>query len=226
VTFLLRRFTCPDNNRLYAKQGPKENQYSKSEDGLALAHRYQNPFCLTVSQSQFADFIWSMWGMECLVSERAYDILQSEGITGIAVEPADVRLMFPHHKSESRFNLMRVVGWGGFAAPSSGLQQVPDPEGLGRLAYAPCTSPEEIFDIRQWDESDFFFIWPMPNYWWVSPLAAEILTKWKLKHYKLASLDQIDFSPLPGGIGFMPGRLQQTLDDDRARGYGLATGIY
>jgi hypothetical protein len=179
-----------------------------------------------VRKRQFADIIWAgFW--TCLISDPVLRLFQTEGVTGFDAYPADARLMFPHEPNEATYWQISVSGWGGFVHPDSGIHQVFDPTRAGKLLYSPCTNPETIIDTSQWDGSDFFIVWPLPMYWWISPKVVGLLEKHRLKRYEMAPPADLRFgSPVADNIGFMPGRLRHYFEDERARLIGESLGIY
>jgi hypothetical protein len=100
-----------------------------------------------------------------------------------------------------------------------------DPSGLDRLVYSPCANPGEIIDAKQWDGSDFFIVWPLPNYWWVTSKAAMLLQRHKLKRFRLVTPQELTFGLQAGEIGFGPGRLRQYFSEERAKQIGGSLGI-
>ena len=133
--------------------------------------------------------------------------------------------MFPHKREDAVFWQLIVTGWGGIAPPESGIQEVPDPFG-DRRVYGPCTNPDALFDPDQWDGSDFFVVWPLPNYWWISAKARKLLQQRKLKRFKLVPAAELRLSESVDHVTFGPGRLRDYFTDERAREIGEPLGIY
>jgi hypothetical protein len=149
-------------------------------------------------------------------------------VSGFEVVPAEVRLMFPHERHQAVFWQLWVTGWGGISSPESGIRQLEDPNRPGKLVYGPCTNLRAIIDPRQWDGSDFFFVWPLPAFWWITPKVVDILQQNKLKWFRLVPPEQLTTlkEETVDGIAFMPGRLRYYFDDERARLIGEPLGIY
>lgn len=218
-------FRRPGESRLEADWA-EGNDYVITSDGDTHSWLFQRPFRCVVRKHQMADIIWSGW-IQCLISDRVLNLFRDEGITGFEVHPADPRLMFPHDPKDAVFWLLTVTGWGGMARPDSGITRLEeDPSGLGRLVYSPCTNPGAIIDAKQWDGSDFFIVWPLPNYWWVTTKVAALLKRHKLKRFRLLPPQELSFSIKSGEVGFSPGRLRQYFSEDRAKQIGEPLGIY
>ena len=79
----------------------------------------------------------------------------------------------------------------------------------------------------QWDGSDFFIVWPLPNYFLVTSKVAEVLASNKLKRCQVIPLGEVKFGTIHVfGIGFSPGRLRHYFSDKRAKQIGEPLGIY
>jgi hypothetical protein len=215
--------TGPDEPSRKAEWG-KGNEYAIAPDGETYAWRFQRPFRCIVRKQQMGNIIWSGW-IQCLISDRVLNLFRDEGVTGFEVHPADPRLMFPHDPKDAVFWLLTVTGWGGMARPESGITGLNDPTGLDRLAYSRCTNPGEIIDPTQWDGSDFFIVWPLPNYWWVTSKVANLLKEHKLKRFTLVPPQDLTFGLQSGEIDFLPGRLRQYFSEERAKQIGGPLGI-
>lgn len=217
------RLTRPDESARNAEWA-KGNEYAMAADGETCGWLFQRPFRCIVRKQQMGDIIWSGWA-QCLISDHVLKLFRDEGITGFEVHRADPRLMFPHDPKEAVFWLVTVTGWGGMARSESGITKIIDPSELGRLVYSRCINPAAIIDPQQWDGSDFFIVWPLPNYFWVTSKVASLLKKHKLKRFRLIPPQELTFGLQVGEIGFGPGRLCQYFNEERAKQIGGPLGI-
>lgn len=187
-------FSCfqgPNEYRYKAEWASHVNKYVILRNGDEHAWFFQRPFNCIVRKQQMADIIWSGI-LQCLISNHVLNLFREEGLTGFEVHPADVRLMFPHDPKEAVFWQLTVTGWGGMAGPSSGIRTIS--HATRSDVYSHCTRPAAIIDQKQWDGSDFFIVWPIPNYWWVSSRVAALLKRNKLKRCRLVSPQDLEFS--------------------------------
>ena len=207
------------------KWGPGENDHLWPSREMFHEQFFQRPFRCIVRKRQMGDILWP-GTRPCLVSDRTLALFRAAKLTGFDVRPADVRLMFPHDPAEARFWQLVVNGWGGLARPESGIRQIADPAGSDRLCYTDCTNPGEIFDPRQWDGSDFFIVWPLPNFYWITDRVREVLQSNKLKHYRLMPAEELRFESSVGDVVFGPGGLRYHFTEERAREIGEPLGIY
>jgi hypothetical protein len=220
-------FRAPDDQRVHAKWGPKENRIALTPCGFEHDVFFEAPFQCIVRKRQMADIIWAAL-KPCLISERVVDLFHSAGLTGFEIRPADVRLMFPHEPSESVYWQLIVTGWGGIVSPESGIRQVIDPTRPDGIFWGTATNPGAIIDAKQWDGSDFFIVWPLPNYWWISQRVVDVLMTNRLRRYEIAAPSEMDIlcQAYSDGIKFSPGRLRQFFSLDRARHIGEPLGIF
>jgi len=208
------------------KWGPGENRHVWPTREMFHNQFFENPFRCIVRKRQMGDILWPET-RPCLVSDRTLSLFRSARLTGFDVRPADVRLLFPHDPHEAKFWQLIVTGWGGMARAESGIRRIPDPAGTGRLCYTGCTSPREIIDPDQWDRTDFFIVWPLPNYYWITDKVREILQSNELRHYRLLPPEEFKSEAIVGDeVVFGPGGLRYYFSDERARGIGEPLGIY
>jgi hypothetical protein len=218
-------FAYPRDERLDAKWVSGANDYVDGPEGLFHQQFFTRPFKCAVRRSQMADILWA-GGHVCLISNRVKELFLSAKLTGYDLRPGDVRLMFPHDPNDAVYWQLILTGWGGIASPRSGIHRIDDPEGAGRLTYTPCLNPAAIIDASQWDGSDFFFVWPLPNFWWVTPRVADLLHEHKLKRFRLVPPSELKFGIQVGEVGFSPGRLRHYFTEERAKVIGEPLGIY
>jgi hypothetical protein len=184
---------------------------------------FEHPFRCIVRKRQMGDILWP-GTRPCLISNRVLNLFREAELSGFEVRPADVRLMFPHDPKDAVFWQLIVTGWGGIAHPDSGIHKISHP--TRERVYSHCTNAAAILDCEQWDGSDFFIVWPLPNYWWVTSRVEEVLRKGNFRHCRLVRPEHLRFAESVDEVGFGPGRLSQYFTMDRARAIGEPLGIH
>lgn len=204
----------------------EESPLKKLPNGRCHLYFRDKPLKIAIRERQFTGIMWAdPW--TCLIQDTVLDLFQNAGLTGFEVLPVDARYLFPTPKPIPKVWQLNVTGWGGVARLDSGIHRVPDPEDLGRLIYSNCTNQEMLIDRTQWDGSDFFTVWPLPAYWWITPRVVHLFQDYGLKKYALTPLGHLRFTP-PTALspGFAPGGLRYFLPDSLAHEIGDPLGIY
>lgn len=160
------------------------------------------------------------WMSECLVQEPTRLIFVSERLTGFSVLPARAKIKrtgrsIPVHE-------MAVTGWGGVAPEASGIRELERCPGCGLLVYSRIKAPEKLIDIHNWDGSDFFIVWPLPRFRFVTERVVEVC--------KRRGVTGVAFSqnwPITrrDSGSYSPGRLSYYMPRERAHYLGEALGI-
>lgn len=164
-------------------------------------------------------FTWMSW---CLLQERTIRIFEDEGLTGFSIRPARARLQ--QNDRELSVGELIVTGWGGLAPEACGIREVEHCKACGHLRYSRLEEPRELLDTRNWDGSDFFMIWPLPIFRFVSPRVAEVCAKHNISGISLernfpAPTEHVE-------TGYSPGRLSYYMPPDRAHALGDKLGIF
>jgi hypothetical protein len=110
---------------------------------------------------------------------------------------------------------------GGVAPAESGIRQVYYCPGCRATDWSDLSNPEGLIDPRNWDGSDFFVIWPMPAFFFVTERVVEVFRRSGLKGAEFAKT-----FPAGGGMGFSPPRLSHVMPKDRAHEIGDPLDIY
>ena len=149
------------------------------------------------------------WMSDCLIQDKVKRIFENESLTGFATRTARAKTQ------ETRVSIgvseLLITGWGGLAPPASGIREVERCEGCGYLGYSGIEEPQELIDPKNWDGSDFFMIWPLPTYRFVTERVVEVCKK--------HGLTGVEFSrnfPAPSEkviSGYSPGRLSYMVQE-------------
>lgn len=182
--------------------------------------RRLSPLDMIVPCKSPPDVIFT-WMSDCLIQDRTRQFFLEENLTGFTTRPARIKLQ----DTNTPFAVSQLVitGWGGMAPPASGIREVERCLKCGHLRYSAIEEPRELIDPRNWDGSDFFMIWPLPKYYFVTEKVVTV--------FKQHGLTGVEFSqnfPAPSvkvTSGYSPGRLSYYMPPDRAHKLGDALGI-
>lgn len=170
------------------------------------------------------DVVWTYYG-ECLVQNRVVDLFRRLGFTGYERRPVRARFNQLSRAAPPELWELWATGWGGMAPPKSGVKVVDHCKVCKSTVYSSCSTLAQAFDKTQWDGSDFFFVWPLPKYIWVTERVAQYIRRHKLKGVRLRPPEQVVFRMPERGFGFSPARLSYYLPEARAKELGEALGI-
>lgn len=166
------------------------------------------------------DFVWT-WQSECLIQEHVLDLFRREGFTGFAVKPVKSRFKKDGEKPPTLWELVRT-GWGGLARPESGIERIRFCEACKSVKYSGLNNPKLLIDETQWDGSDFFTVWPLPLFIFITQRVVDCIRDHRLTGIALKEVQGLTGV---GESGFMPGRLSYWMPETRARELGEAAGI-
>ncbi|MBZ5642527.1 MAG: hypothetical protein LAO19_07200 [Acidobacteriia bacterium] len=160
------------------------------------------------------------WMSECLIQEPVRQIFDSEGLTGFSALPARAKIKktgvsIPVHE-------LAVTGWGGMAPEATGIREVERCHACGHLVYSRLEAPEKLIDFHNWDGSDFFMIWPLPRFRFVTERVVEVCERHGVTG---VAFSQNWPTSQRKGSGFTPGRLSHYMPRERAQLLGGALGI-
>jgi hypothetical protein len=173
---------------------------------------------VTLPRGAVQDFVWT-WYSERLLQDHVLELFRASGLTGFEVKPVKVKFKRVMDRKPPRLWEMVVTGWGGMAPPESGIRLIERCDGCGHTVYSGCTRPDKLIDYSQWDGSDFFIVWPLPKYIFVTDRVAITIRSNHLTGANLKSPDTLDLSG-----GFSPGRLSHWMPEQRAREITGITG--
>lgn len=166
------------------------------------------------------DFVWT-WYSECLMQDHVLHVLEKHGFTGFHVKPVKARFEKNLLNSPPRLWELVVTGWCGLAPPESGVRLEQNCNACGHMRYSGFSDPEKVIDESQWDGSDFFIVWPLPMYIFITDRVASVIKQAQFKGVSLVALS--DLKPTDG---HSPGRLSYVMPEARAREIGRPLGIF
>jgi len=188
------RIRCPANPSHAAAGGPIGGNFT------AL---FRSP--------RLGDFNWG-WLRDILISERALRILEQNGVTGFEVKPQNVAFARRSMGTAPILFELIVTGWGGLAAPASGLRTTDFCPSCRHRVYE-VAQPSRIIDPSEWDGSDLFIVWPLPGFRFCSARLARILQENRMSGVDLVPASDI---PLPPRSMLTPGPLTAHMPQARA----------
>lgn len=167
------------------------------------------------------DFVW-VWGSDCLIQEGVLAVFRENGFTGYEVRPARAHFRGDPLGVPPPLWELVVTGWAGMASPESGVKLTYSCPFCGSIKYSCFDDASCLIDVNQWDGGDFFMVWPLPKFIFITDRVAQALRERKLTGFRLVRPDDLkcDFG------GFSPGRLSHWMPEARARELGEPLGIY
>lgn len=157
------------------------------------------------------------WLSECVALDRVFAIARQEGLSGLSAAPARVAIAGMGERLSGQEVL--VTGWGGMANPSSGIREDVRCPVCGHLHYSGLRQDGPFFDLTSWDGSDFFIVWPLPRFRFVTERVVAAFLRHNVTGVRFVR--EWDLST----EGFTPGRLSYYMPYERAHELGDPYGI-
>lgn len=208
-------------------------QYGEMEPWKRM-HRVPGvPQPILLGGSRVNDITWS-WYSQCIITDRLLNLLKEQEFTGFQVHPVSAKWKRkPKSENVEIPVLWELIptGWGGVAPVESGIHRTETSLAKGHLRYTWFTDSSKLIDENQWDGSDFFILWPMPAYIFITDRVARFIQANNIKKAEMIRLDKMTHpvyveSMSPELRVYGPGPLRWYLTDERAREIGESLGIY
>jgi hypothetical protein len=206
-----------------------ESIFCQLVDGHQRASERFNDLTIVLDHNRIPD-VFKTWYSEWIISQSVADLFKNAGFTGYELKPVTVSRIKRGNRDITLLSPLwelRHIGWGGVAPPASGMKLLEECEGCGHMVYSALKNPTKLFDETQWDGSDFFMIWPLPNFIFVTERVRELVLANNLSGCVFVPIEELPHGPKHNPLGTVsPGRLRQSLPDKRAREIGEPLGIY
>lgn len=226
TTNRFRNLHSPDSTKKLAEwvddEMDMETVICPVNDGHQRAGKRLTDLSIVLPGRTVEDFVWT-WYSECLLQDHVLKLFQTKGLTGFEVKPVKARFKKASGERVPKLWELIVTGWAGMASPKSGIKLHQRFDCCGHTNYSGLIHPEQIIEERQWDGSDFFMVWPLPKFIFVSGRVAQIIEDANLKGADLIALKDMRFEAdhTLGG-----GRLSYWMPEQLARQLGEPLGIY
>lgn len=218
-------FSSPESTRRLAEWVHDEMDLEAITCALNPGHRRGGKRLTELSVdlpgTEVHDVVWT-WYSECLVQEHVLALFKKHGFTGYEVRSAEARFRTASPESSPRLWELLVTGWGGVAPPESGVRPTQSCSSCGLLEYSCFTDPSRLIDESWWDGSDFFMVWPLPRFIFVTERVKKALEGVHARGFRFVA--PVDLKCGAAGLG--PGRLSHWMPEARARELGEPLGIY
>ena len=192
-------------------QGKYEQVRCPADSGHLFGRRKFGELWVELPSRALRDFEWT-WTSDLFISAQALQVLEENNVTGFETRP----LIKATYRKRSRgepppiFELA-VTGWGGMGE-SAGAELIKFCPSC-RLRRYRIAEPSRLVDPSAWDGSEFFIVWPLPLYRFVSGRLAQIIRRNRLSGVRLISPAELA-AKLIGGVG--PPPLDEIMPEARA----------
>jgi hypothetical protein len=159
---------------------------------------------VTLPSPRVRDFI-ATWYSEWMIQDHVLQRFREAGFTGFEVSPVEITKVRRLPKGAGPYEPPRLweliaTGWGGETSPESGIRMTEYCEGCEYSRYSDCLSPSHLINPAAWDGSDFFTVWPLPKFIFVTERVAELI---RAERYQ--GVDLVPFHALTFEDGYAPG---------------------
>jgi len=170
--------------------------------------RMLTPLSVEIPSGPITDVLWT-WQSDLLVGPRAAEVFAGLHLSGYELVKAEV-LSSTRNKKPQLWEF-KVTGWAGSASPDSGIKLDFRCKSCGHRHYSLCRHPERIIDETNWDGSDFFMVWPLPRFIFVTTKVMQAFRDNDLTGAVFQRIHEINL----GTNGFSPGLLEYWMPNSR-----------
>jgi hypothetical protein len=204
----------PDSTRQLAEWSDEvdlETVKCPAHPGHQRAGKRLTDLSVVLPKATMDDFVWT-WMSDCLIKESVIENLKRAGCTGFQTRPVKLTVKGAPRAKLPIYRELVVTGWGGEAGSESGIKLITRCPGCAHEHYSGFDDPRKLVDKSQWDGSDFFIIWPMPKYIFITEKVARLIEK---EGWIGACIYPVE--KLKPCKGFSPGLLSYWMPEERAK---------
>ena len=164
-------------------------------------------------------FAWT-WYSDFLVSETVIRKFISSSLTGFETQPVEVwrkGVLIDHD-----FKQLIITGWGGIARKESGVRLLEECPACGFLRYSAVTNWQELIDWNMWDGSDFFMVWPLPRFIFITEKASSIIQQLNKDSVQIIPISEMESQ----NDELTPGRLSYWYPESKIKDLKIDSTIY
>jgi hypothetical protein len=176
---------------------------------------------------KIGDFISTFGCTHWMVTDKVAQLFKEQRFTGYELRPVRINKVKKMKKGESIPKLWQIVitGWGGIAPPESGMKLIYEceVEVCRYQKWSPFSNPSALINSSQWDGSDFFIVFPLVQFIFVTEKVKQFVEKNGLKGCLFMEPKDIESSG--SEIGTTP-NLYEYMPPHRAKEIGEPLGLY
>jgi len=218
-----RNLVSPESTAKLAEWVHGEMDYEAvicpADDGHQRPGKRLMDLSVTLPGCSVKDIVWT-WQSECLLTDRVLKLFKARGFTGFEVKPVKAAFKGCEDKPPRLWELV-VTGWAGMAPHESGIKLIRYCEACGLKTYSAPTHPAALISPSQWDGSDFFMVWPLRKFIFLTERVAQVIRENRFAGAVLKLPQDVGFSGT-----FSGSRLSYCMPEQRARELGEPLGIY
>jgi hypothetical protein len=159
------------------------------------------------------DVAWTGYG-DLLIGRRMLELLHKERLSGFVVRSVNM-------VNGQEMYWLQASGWAGMAATDSTIYREYYYKCCGHVHYKIIAAPPRIVEPSRWDGSDFFIVWPMPMYIFVTERIVNLLSEWDIRGVAYVP----ETHAVRRSDSFSPGKLSDYMDGHLALSRGLSSHI-
>jgi len=171
--------------------------------------RRLTPLSVKLPSGKHTDLMWT-WYSDLLLNAHAAQIFSDNHLSGYELVPAEIMGNGTNGAPPELWEF-KVTGWAGAAPPESGIELEDRCAACKHSHYSPYTHPEKLINKDQWDGSDFFIVWPLPRYIFVTERVVQVVRE---NHLTGAAFENIEELKVEN-TGFSPGLLEYWFSESR-----------
>jgi hypothetical protein len=136
--------------------------------------------------------------------------LKERQLSGYTSTPLKVNDRKSKVAINSDWSLLIPTGWGGIASKKTGIRIKEYCPYCEHVEFCNLTNAKELVNLDAWDGSDFFMIWPLPRFIFVSEEAKHIMDG--MQGAEFVKMEDLDYT---GSLA--PGKLSYYMPESRLR---------